>query len=207
MDNKNENLSENTLSSNQSSDETDNKRDLQAEKADEKEVTDENSMVLQSKGEKDSEEDSSERGNEETPLTGEAADNSGFEEDVSGKEEKKLREEKPDKNVLVADLRVETPRNSEDIPEPRIEESQEGGEGTPNSKIKNQEDKPLSDISGEDVGSDEESVFSKNYGLGIEVGLVIETEKKGIFPPAYEPEIENKLHPAEKTKIETVPKK
>ncbi len=207
MDNKNENLSENTLSSNQSSDETDNKRDLQAEKADEKEVPDENSVVLQSKGEKDSEEDSSEGSNDEILLTGEAADNSGFEEEASGGDKEKIREEKPDKKVLVADSRVETPRNSEDIQEPQTEENPNKGEGTPNSKTKNKGDEPLSDISGEDIDSEEESAFSKNYGLGIEVGLVIETEKKGIFPPAYEPEIENKLHPAEKTKIDTVPKK
>ncbi len=185
----------------------DNKRDLQAEKADEKEVKDENSVVLQSKGEKDSEEDSSEGSNEEILLTEEAADNSRFEEEVSGEDEGKNREEKPDKKVLLADSRVETPRNSEDIPEPVIEESPDGEEGTLNSKIKNKVDEPLSDISEEDVDSNEESAFSKNYGLGIEVGLVIETEKKGIFPPAHEPEIENKLHLEQKTKIDTVPKK
>ncbi len=186
MDDKNENLSENTLSSNQSSDEMNGEKDLQAEKTNKEEVSDENSAVKRGKEEKDSvedsEEDSSDGGDGEILLTGEAAGDRELEGDVSGEDKEKTREGETEKEVLVADSGHGNHEDSEDIPKPKTNESPEGEEGTANS------------------------------GLGIEVGLVIETEKKGIFPPSHEPEIGSKPRSEEKTKtdmpkVDTVPKK
>ncbi len=207
MDDKNENISENTLSSNQSSDEMDDKKGLRVEKTNKEEVPDENSAMRQSKDEKSSERDSSEGRDDEIILTGEAANESGFEGDVSGEEEESPREKETDNIVLLADSGVGSSRNSDDYPEPQMDESPDREEGTPNSEILNKDVEPLSDISGEDIDSEEESATSENFGLGIEVELVIETEKTGIFPPACEPDIGNEQRPAEKPKIDTVPKK
>ena len=203
MDDKNENLSESILSSNQSKDETEEEKDLQAKKANEGEVPDENSAVRQSKDEKDSEENSSEGKDEEILLTGEAADDREFEGDISEEGKEKTGEGETDNEVLVADSGEGSFRSSEEFPEQQKDESPNGEEGTPDSGIENKDEEPLSNISREDIDSEKESTISENSSLGIEVGLVIETEKKGIFPPAYEPEIGSKKLHEEKTKVGT----